>query len=271
MAIETTILNSVLILGGLGFVTGAIISFAEKKLAEKNGFGGKGEDALLELLPGVDCGACGYKTCNGYAAALSKGEAFPGHCTIISDRDNDRLSALLGKQSEPMEKTVAVVLCGGGKNCKDKMDYRGIKNCSIAMSVFGGNKECEYGCLGLGDCVKACEFGAIRVDTATNLPIVDMHKCTSCGACVKACPQSLIRIVPCRFKHHILCRSFDRGADVSKICPAGCIGCGICVRSCPERDITIDNNLASMKYKKCDNCAICFHKCPTKTIVGPAI
>jgi len=172
---------------------------------------------------------------------------------------------VLGLEAGEPVKKVAIIKCAGGEKCKDKMVYTGIKDCRIATGVFGGNKECTWGCLGFGNCAAACPFGAITY-TEGQVPQIDAVKCTGCGLCVAACPKNIITLVPCKYHYHVLCASQDKGALVRTICPVGCIGCGICVKVCPEKDIVLENNVARIKYENCTNCGVCFHKCPTKSI-----
>ncbi|MBN1622636.1 MAG: RnfABCDGE type electron transport complex subunit B [Endomicrobiales bacterium] len=260
---DSIIFNSILFLGGVGLLFGIGLGIAAKKFAVKLN---PKEEEIIGLLPGVNCGACGYPGCSGYAAALINGEAEPGKCTVASKEVNSEIARILGKEVAETDRKVAIILCNGGSNCKDKMDYQGIKDCNIAAAVFGGSKECSSGCLGLGSCAKACPFGAIIQEKPGDVPKIDWNKCTGCGICVSVCPKKIINLVPCKFKFHILCQSNDKGAIVRKICSVGCIGCGLCVKVCPEKDIVLENNLARMKYDNCNNCGLCFAKCPTKSI-----
>ena len=134
-----------------------------------------------------------------------------------------------------------------------------------ALSTGGGPKACEYGCMGFGSCVKACEFDAIHI--VDGIALVDREKCVSCGKCVKACPKKLIEIVPYANKHFVACSSKDFGKDVKAVCSAGCIGCKMCTRVCEFDAITVENNIAHINYEKCTNCGKCKDKCPAKVIL----
>lgn len=261
--IDTVIIYSILVLGAIGLIFGLGLGLAAKKFAVA---ADPREEEILHKLAGANCGACGYPGCAGYAAALAKGEAEPGKCPLISSAASKEIAGILGKTAADTEPQAAVILCDGGKNCKNAMVYEGIKDCRIAETTFGGPKECRQGCFGYGTCAAACPFDAIKDKGPGNVPEIDWSKCTGCGLCVAACPRGIIRLVPRRFQYHILCRSLDKGARVKQICPPGCIGCGICVKACPEKDIVLENNLARMKYDKCTNCGICLQKCPAKTI-----
>lgn len=258
-----TFLNSVIFLSGAGMLIGAGLSYAAQKFAVHLN---PVEEEIIKLLPGANCGACGIPGgCAGYAEALASGRAAVGKCPVLEPETNKRIAGLLGREVVEKERTTAVIFCGGGENCKDKFVYEGIEDCSVAAGYFGGGKECDWGCLGLGTCAKVCPFGAIRWSRGA-VPVIDEEKCASCGICVTACPKKLIHIIPCRFRYHVRCASWDKGARVRQICLPGCIGCNICVKICPKNDIILENNLAKMKYVACDNCGLCEQKCPTKTI-----
>ena len=221
---------------------------------------------ILELLPGADCGVCGRAGCLRFAEALRKGEALPSGCTV-SDEDSRRsISVLLGVEHKKKIKTIAEVLCNGGNRAKDKYAYKGIKTCKAATLVFGGYKECAFGCLGFGDCVEACPFDAIKM-TSQNIPEVDPLKCTSCGKCVGACPKNLFALIPEMSHYYVKCSSKDPGSIVSKVCESGCIACLKCEKACPEAAIKVEYNLSKIDYVKCKNIGRCLEVCPTKIII----
>jgi len=263
MDAQLLVIPAIVFLGGAGFLLGFILAFAAEKFSVKTN---PLEEKLLSLLPGANCGACGYPGCSGYAESMASGKAEPGKCPVLSSQEAiNEIFRLMGKEPVVSNRKTAVIFCGGGNDCRDNFEYKGIESCAVASRYYGGPKSCEYGCIGLGDCARVCPFGAITYKKG-EVPLIDEEKCTACGLCVEACPKKIIHLVECKYRYHIRCSSLDKGARVRQICPPGCIGCGICVKSCPQNDIILENNLARMKYDRCDNCGICMEKCPTRTI-----
>ena len=258
------VLKSVAFMGGVGAVFGLGLAFAAKKFAVKTD---PKVEAVRDVLPGANCGACGFAGCQGYAEAvvkdpnLSPGLCAPGKADVAA-----LVAKITGKVAPEAVPTVATVFCRGDE-CKAsrRFKYDGVKDCRAAILVAGGDKTCQYGCLGYGTCAKACPFEAIKMGPE-NLPIIDREKCTACGVCVAACPKSIIHLIPAEKKVHILCSSHDKGPVVKKACEIGCIGCGLCAKGCPEGAISMDNNLAVMDYAKCTHCETCVLLCPQRTI-----
>lgn len=220
---------------------------------------------ILSKLPGSNCGACGKAGCAGFAEALDKGEAMPSGCVLSNEEARRSVAAILGIEYNPKVKTIATLLCNGGKNADDKYIYCGIRSCKAASLLFDGYKACTFGCLGLGDCVDICPFGALRMGP-DDLPEVDPKKCTACGKCVKTCPKNLFELTPVDKKYYVKCSSKDAGSVVMKVCRAGCIACKKCEKACPIEAIKVESNLARIDYKKCQNLGKCFEVCPTKVI-----
>lgn len=220
---------------------------------------------IIARLPGSNCGACGKAGCAGFAEALKKGFAVPSGCAVSNEEARISIAEILGIDYNPKVKTIAAVLCNGGKRAKDKYAYRGIRNCKAASLVFGGHKACAFGCLGLGDCVDICPFDAISMG-ADGLPIVDANKCTACSKCVTVCPKKLFELVPIDKLYYVKCSSKDTGAVVTKVCSAGCIACRKCEKACPLGAIKVENNLSKIDYGKCQNMGKCFEVCPTKVV-----
>ncbi len=264
------VLNAVIVLGGIGLLTGVVLALTEKLLAVD-------EDPMLEkitaALPGINCGACGFPGCAGYAAAVLKGKAQPNACKPGGAKTIAALAALLGVEAVASERYVAQLFCRGGKSeIVKKFEYRGIISCAALAVVAGGNKACAYGCLGMGDCVRACQFGALAMGD-NKLPVVDRVKCTACGRCVLACPRELFVLVPAAQTVFVTCRSCDSGQDTRKACTIGCIACRICVKKCPVNAITIVNNHAVIDQALCTACGLCVEICPRKSIlyVAPSV
>ncbi len=220
---------------------------------------------IITKLPGTNCGACGKAGCTAFAEALKKGEAVPSDCVVSGDESRKLVAQILGIDYNSKVKTIATLLCNGGRRAKDKYFYNGIRSCKAASLVFNGQKACAFGCLGFGDCVDDCPFGAIIMGE-DGLPAVDAAKCTSCGKCVKACPKRLFEITPAEKHYYVKCSSREPGAVVMKVCSAGCIGCRKCEKACPSAAVKIEDNLAKIDYGKCQNMGKCFEVCPTKVV-----
>lgn len=257
-------LSAIVTLGAAGLVFGGFLALAAQKFKVE-------EDPkvaeILEVLPGANCGACGFPGCAGLASAIVKGEAPCNVCIPGGDAVADKIASIMGVVCEGVEPMVAVVCCQGDDDRAELVaQYHGVMDCHAANQL-GGSKGCPYGCLGLGSCVRACPFDAMYM-SPEGLPVVIKEKCTGCGACVRACPRGIIDLAPCDKHVHILCSSYDKGPQVRKYCRVGCIACRICVRSCPQEAISMDRDtLAKIDYSICDNCGVCVAKCPMKTIV----
>jgi len=223
-------------------------------------------EAVREVLPGANCGACGYPGCDGFASAVVNGGASPSGCPVGGAKVTEDICEILGVEADVGEDMVAKVLCQGDMDrAKDKFIYTGVEDCAAASMLSSGPKACSYGCLGLGSCVKVCQFDAIHIDER-GIAVVDVDKCTACGQCVNACPKGLIEMVPKKSFVQVMCISKDRGKDVRKYCDIGCIACRICVNACEFGAIEIENNIAKIDYDKCTNCMVCAEKCPTNAI-----
>jgi electron transport complex protein RnfB len=258
------ILTAVIVLGGVALIASIILSIASRVFSVKID---PKEEKILEILPGANCGGCGYPGCSGYARALVEGSAEPNLCAPGGPDVAQQIGAILGKEVEVKEAMVARVLCQGNfDNCAPRLQYRGINSCIAAFLMSDSRKSCIYACEGFGDCVKACLFDAIYMGEK-GLPIVIEEKCTACGSCVEACPKNVIELAPQSKQLVISCRSLDSGKEVRQKCKAGCIACGICVRKCPHEAIEVKDNLAVMDLEKCQVCGVCAAVCPTKAII----
>jgi electron transport complex protein RnfB len=222
--------------------------------------------AIRECLPGANCGACGFSGCDGYAKALLQPGTKTNLCVPGADTVAKKLSALLGVEAENVVEKVAVVKCGGTcEKTQPRDDYHGIRSCAAARLFFGGGGSCAYGCLGLGDCAKACPQNAISL--VKGVAVIEPSLCTGCGLCAKACPQSVIAVVPDTARTAVLCSNRDPGSLTHKVCTAGCIACHKCEKSCEAGAITVAGNLAAIDYDKCQACGKCAEGCPTGAIV----
>lgn len=255
------IILPIMIVGGLGLIFGMLLAWLSRRFAVK--VDPRIKEAL-ELLPGSNCGACGKAGCSGFAEALVKNEAPIDGCAPGGEDVRQRLAQLLGVVAEAKEREIAVLLCNGGNKVKDRFSYDGLDDCRPANLLFGGMKNCRYGCLGLGSCVEACQFGAIQMEEG--LPTIDPELCTGCGRCVDVCPKDLITLIPASKEVVIRCSSKDKGVVTNQICEVGCIACQKCVKSCEFGAITVRDNLARIDYVKCRNCGKCIEACPKGTI-----
>jgi len=224
---------------------------------------------IREALPGANCGACGFPGCENYAVAIAAGNAGISSCSVGGSALVEKLTLITGKAGEAVKQTAAVLCCQGSNlNTPQKGIYTGIENCRGAKLATGGTRLCSYGCIGFGDCVKACKFDALSMDNKKGLPVIDLAKCTGCGMCVIECPQSIIKAVPKDQKGMmVLCsnRGLNR-QQIAKSCKISCRKCGVCVKQCPQQCIDLSTNLPVADPAKCNSCGVCVEKCPTKVL-----
>lgn len=261
----TLILTSVAILGGVGLTFGSLIALANAKLKVW-------EDprisAVEEVLPGANCGACGFAGCRAFAEAAVTGEVAPAGCTVMGEAEREDVAGLLGVTAGEATKNVARLLCAGGTNVSTrKAGYFGVESCAAAVAVTGGGKGCTWGCVGLSDCAVACDFDAITMNEF-GLPVVDTELCTACGDCVDACPLDLFTIMP--LDHHLIvqCKSLMEGDAAEEVCAVACTACGRCVQDAAPGLIEIKDGLAVVDYDKVETAnPAAIARCPTGAIV----
>ena len=262
-----TIFFPALLLGGIGMFFGYILAFAAKVFYIETDHK---IDEILAILPNVNCGACGFPGCSGYAEAIVEKGADVSMCPPGGIEVSKKIAEIMGKTASEKEKTMAVIHCnsGGYSNTSIKYKYHGIQSCRAAILLSGGPNLCNFGCVFQNDCISACQFGAMYLDE-NGMRTIDHNKCRSCEACAKACPRGLVELVPISKTLQINCSSKDKGIITKKICGSKkhCIGCGICAKNCPFKAIVFENNLAKIDYQKCQNCGLCAVKCPTKVII----
>lgn len=257
------ILYPTLVMGGLGLIFGAMLAFASKKFYVEVD---PRQSQVREILPGANCGGCGFPGCDGYAEAVVNGKAKVTACAAGGAPVAEKIAQIIGVEASAEEPKIAFLKCKGSpdktvKNCV----YSGVADCREAAVVPGkGPSSCAFGCLGLGTCVQVCQFGAMSVENG--LAVVDENACVGCGACVDQCPRGVLVLIPRSSKVHVSCSSPLKGPDVKKSCTAGCIGCTLCVKACPEQAISMSGALAVIDPAKCVNCGICAEKCPVKNI-----
>lgn len=271
------ILASVISLTMVGAVFGLILSIAKKKLhVEKD----PRIEEVNDLLPGANCGACGFPGCAAYAEKIVNDNYDTNLCPVGGAETANKVADVMGKVTGNVERKIARVHCQGGTiNARNKFKYEGPQTCAAAQQIDSGYRVCPYGCLGLGDCADICPFGAIHINKG-GLPQIDPEKCTGCGKCEEICPRNVISLAPRDSKVYVMCRNKERGPVVKKGCAVGCIGCKLCeVKACKnvfsdndsiDSAIRVDNFLAEIDYTKCLNCGECANICPQNVIFFPA-
>ncbi len=256
-------LTPILIVVAIGLVCAGILTIASKVfyVPVDETF------ALLRAeLPGANCGACGYAGCDDYASAMAADHDTPcNKCPVGGAAVAEKLAGVLGVEAGEAEKEVAVVMCNGTNQAAKKlMDYEGPKTCVAAKQFFGGVNQCAFGCIGLGDCTRVCEYDAIHI--CDGVAVVNRDNCVGCGMCAKTCPKSVIRIAPAKNLVVVQCKSEAKGAETRKACDNGCIGCKKCEKTCKFDAVHVENNVAFIDPEKCKNCGMCAKECPTGAI-----
>ncbi|MBR2473981.1 MAG: RnfABCDGE type electron transport complex subunit B [Clostridia bacterium] len=256
------ILIPALIFAGLGAAIGILLAVASKAFAVP---ANEKAEQIAELLPGANCGGCGYSGCAALAEAIAEGKAKPNACAVGGDAEAAEIAKIMGVAAEKPVRLHAQVMCSGCEGvAKYKFEYEGVADCKAAMQLGGGSKTCPNGCLGLGSCVAKCQFNAISI--VDGIAVVDREKCKACGMCVATCPKNIIKLIPFDSKYYVGCVSTEKGAVKRAYCDASCIGCKMCEKACPTGAIAVENFVAKIDYEKCINCGACVSKCPRKII-----
>jgi len=257
------IIMSVITLGVMALVFGLGLGYAGVKFAITED---ERVSAIRGLLPGANCGGCGFIGCDDLASAIVEGRAAPSVCPVMNNEQSGKISEIMGLKVDVAERRAAFIKCGGGLSVsKLNYIYDGLNSCIAQVQLTnGGAKVCRYGCVGGGSCVAACKFGAVKI--TDGIAVIDNGKCTACGMCVAACPKGLIELIPQASAVRVACNNTNKGGPAREACKVACVGCKLCVRACPVSAIEVTDFLARIDYSKCNACGECAKKCPVQCI-----
>ena len=265
-----TIIWTIAIITVLGLVLALVLFLVAKKFKVEED---PRIDEVEKAMPGANCGGCGFAGCRAFAEAAVKADDLEAiFCPVGGNDVMAQVASILGYEVKAKAPQVAVVRCNGTCEARPRVnDYDGFASCAVKSALYAGDTGCAYGCLGCGDCVSACKFGAMSMDPATGLPVVDEEKCTACGACMKACPKRIIELRPKGvrgMREFVSCVNKDKGPVAKKACASACIGCGLCAKTCTHEAIVVEANVAWIDPLKCKLCRECEAVCPTGAIHG---
>ncbi len=256
-----TILLPVIALTAIGLLLSLLLVLAAKFLAVKND---ETFEKIRECLPGVNCSACTYPSCDEYAKAIQNGER-TNRCIPGGDAASQKISEILGTKFEDVIEQSAYVACSGNCDVAPKeYNYDGVRTCAACSILSKGEKACDYACLGYGDCIKACQYDAIHI--VNGVAKVDKSKCVGCGMCTKVCPNHVIHLIDQTNETIVSCSNENKGIVTRQVCKVGCIACKRCEKACISEAIKVVDNLARIDYTKCTNCKACIKECPTNAI-----
>lgn len=260
-----TLVYTIICLFSLGLFFAVVLYFVASKFKVE-------EDPRIDqveaLLPGANCGGCGSAGCRAFAEkAVKSGDLEENFCPVGGNKTMSRIASILGCSVEAQDPKVAVIRCRGSIECRPRTkSYDGDYSCRIAAALSMGDTDCQWGCLGYGDCVEVCTMHCISLNFKTGLPEVNTDICGGCGSCVKSCPHSVIELRPKGRMVYVSCVNREKGVTVRRACSVGCIACGKCERNCERQAIKVENNVAYIDFTKCNLCRKCETDCPTNSI-----
>jgi len=262
------VIATIITVSSVGIIAAIILYWASQKFKV---FEDPRIDEVEDALPAANCGGCGFPGCRNFAEACVKADDLDDlNCPVGGNDTMMAVAKVLGKEASEKEKMVAVVRCNGAPQFRKKTtEFDSAANCTIQHNLYAGETGCQYGCLGLGECVDACNFDAMYMDPETELPVIVEDMCTACGACVEACPKDIIELRPAGKKSRrifVSCVSQEKGGPAKKACSVACIGCSLCFKECKYDAITIENFLSYIDPVKCVLCRKCVGVCPTDAI-----
>ncbi len=261
-------LPAVVTLMGLGLLFGAGLAFASRVLAVKRD---ERVEAIDEVLPGANCGACGFAGCSGLSEALVQGEAELEDCPVSDSEALTQVAEILGEEiAMDGSRDVAKVRCRGTLDAAEtRFKYAGIQDCDAAAGVSGGHMVCEHGCLGMGTCAEACPFDIIEIHEG--IPVINEAECNACGNCVEVCPRDIIQLQPEDQQVFLYCQTPAGPREARQACSNACIACGLCARTCEYDAIVMDDNLPEFDFDACTGCGDCVEACPTDALGQPSL
>jgi Na+-translocating ferredoxin:NAD+ oxidoreductase RNF subunit RnfB len=251
----------ILFFAGIGIIAGIVLTIAGRLFAVVVD---DSVEKVTEQFPGLNCGACGFASCERYAVAIVKENVPANQCKPGGIETAEKVAAVLGKEVAEVQHDVAFVRCAG--SCSRKYKYRGTQSCRASELYYNGKEVCRFGCSGLGDCVEVCPTGAITIGN-NRRAVVAFGRCNACGLCIKACPKKIISIQKASQAVHVACCSVDTGKITKSSCAHGCIGCKICEKKCSQQAIKVKENIARINPDLCNNCGECAQLCPVGCIL----
>ena len=253
----------IIIFVAIGLLAGILLAVVSSVLDVKED---ETTSKVRQALPGANCGACGYSSCDDYAENIAHNSAPLNKCVPGGEKTANELAKIMGTNAGSVDKRVAFVRCGGNCDSPDtKYNYEnGVMTCAAVKNIYSGNGKCNYGCMGFGDCEQACEYDAIHV--INGVSVVDPQKCVGCGKCAAVCPAKIIAMLKAEKRVNVACSSHAPGKITRAACTNGCIACKRCEKTCRFDAIHVIDNLATIDYEKCTDCGECVKVCPVKCI-----
>ena len=235
-----------------------IAKFKYKKIDKDSAF-------IANLLPDLNCKECGRNDCKQFAEDLSKGKTHPNVCPYLKGEKYLKLREVLKRESKVQFNNIAFVRCKGGCDCNNKFKYVGEMTCKSKNLQHQGDKYCPYACLGCGDCISSCKYGAISI-SEKGCAIIDRDKCVGCGECINSCPKNLIELIPNKKFVDVVYKNSSEDSTVTRNCSVSCNHCEACIVVCPVGAIQMVGGLPKIDTEKCIRCGKCVAVCPSHVI-----